>query len=70
MKPAGLILADTDDPVDGEECRKAADARRQRSEHAKLGEIVAVIGAESIADEAAVATIIRGTSACGWPAPA
>ena len=51
----GLIFANSDDAVDRQQGREAADGRGQRAEHAKLRAIVAILGIEGIADKAAIA---------------
>ena len=55
MQPARLILTDSDDPIDRQHRREAPDTGGERSEHAELGAIVAIVGVERVADEAAIA---------------
>ena len=56
---AGDVLADADDGADRHQRREAADGRRQRAEHAQLGAGVAIVGIERVADEAAIAGLVR-----------
>jgi hypothetical protein len=55
MKLACLILANSNDPIDGKQSRKAADRGGKRAEHAELRAIVAIVRIECIADEATIA---------------
>ena len=59
MHEAGGLLPETDDGLDCHECREMTSRRDQRAEDAKLRAIVAIVGVERIADEAAVAGTIR-----------
>ena len=57
MKLARLVVADPDDPIDREQRGETADRCGQRAEHAQLGAIVAIVGVERVADEAAIARL-------------
>ena len=65
MKRAALSSPIPTISADREQRGEAADRRGQRAEHAKLGAIVAIVGIERIADEAAVAG--PGAEQATWP---
>ena len=57
MQLSDLLLTNAHDPIDCQQRSEAADRRSHRAEHSKLRTIVAIIGIERIADEAAIARL-------------
>jgi len=57
MELAGLLLADCDNAVNRQQRSEAADGGGQRSEHAELSAIVAVVRVERVPNEASVARL-------------
>jgi hypothetical protein len=55
VKHAGLFVSDSDYRVDRQQRREISDGSCQRPKHSKLGTIVAIVGIERVADEAAIA---------------
>ena len=55
MELACLVLSDSDDRIDRQQGREAPDCRCQRAKNTELRTIVAIVGIEGVADEAAIA---------------
>ena len=65
MDLARRLAAEADDLPDRLQRRPAAGDPRHRAEHAQLGAIVAILGVEGVADEAAIAGPVRLPAAPG-----
>lgn len=66
---SGGVLAETGDHADRFHRRETAHQPDHRAEHANFAAIVAIIGVERVADEAAVAGLVRFPAAEGAELP-